>query len=267
MIIAIIDADGLIYHSLRETLEESLSVLNDKVENIFIKTGCSHYIMFISKGKYFRHEIDKNYKINREKYRDQQSWIKTLKGYLEDKYKAQYMIGVEADDLVCYWYNNKSTSNNLFQDTVILCSPDKDLLQTAVGKHFNYSYKLEDKNDPNSLIKGWWVENTEAQSDDFKRMQLIVGDSTDGVAGLVGKGIKFYEKISKEVKPSWGDILQLYCSDYGFSRGIFEFQKNFRLLHILETNEDFMREVGRLPDPPLICDVIINKKEEIKDNF
>ena len=63
----------------------------------------------------------------------------------------------------------------------VLCAVDKDLLQSISGKHFNYTYELKEKGNPNSVVKGWWVETSEAESDDFKRMQLIVGDTIDGV--------------------------------------------------------------------------------------
>ena len=137
----------------------------------------------------------------------------------------------------------------------VLCAVDKDLLQSIPGKHFNYTYKLGGKYNPNSVIKGWWVETSEAESDDFKRMQVVVGDVTDGVSVLKGKGIKFYEKISKEIKPSYGELLQLYCVEYGQAQGIFEFQKNYRLLHLLNTDEDFEREIGQLPELPEIREV------------
>jgi len=45
----------------------------------------------------------------------------------------------------------------------------------------------------------------------------------------------------------------------GNSQGIFEFQKNYRLLHILDTEEDFIREVGYIPELPEFRPV----KEEI----
>lgn len=133
-ILVLIDADGLAYHALRETLEESLTALDEKIQNIFEKTECTHYCMFISKGKYFRHEISKGtYKANRNKYQ-RQNWVKTLKAVLEDKYGATYMPGVEADDLVAYW--NKNINSKLKKigkegfDEIILCSPDKDLLNS-----------------------------------------------------------------------------------------------------------------------------------------
>jgi hypothetical protein len=164
----------------------------------------------------------------------------------------------------------------------ILCSPDKDILKGFVGKHFDYTYRITDgakerrkiSSDyiysEEDVVKGNWVETTEDEVDSFQRMQVIVGDSADGISGIRKKGIKFWEKISAEIKPSWGEILQLYCTEYGLNQGVFEFQKNFRLLHILQIPEDFIREVGKVPDYPNITEVVCDLRIEdieIKDSF
>jgi 5'-3' exonuclease len=216
--IAIIDADGLAYHSLRETIEESLLVLNKKIQNIFEKTEATYYVMFISQGKYFRHNIFPEYKKSREKYRGNAKWIKTLKAYLIENWNAQNMNLVEADDLCTYFMNkdiciNTHSSENPYFNTregwesvncilsetndtpvkyesveKVLCSPDKDLLLSIPGKHYNYSYKLEDKDDPNSIIKGWWIETNKDEAIVSFWKSVIYGDQTDGVKGIEGKG-------------------------------------------------------------------------------
>ena len=152
MKIALIDADGLTYQSSKETLEESISILNEKIQNIFDKTECTHYVMFISKGKYFRNSIDPTYKGNRGK--TNLKWVKTLKSYLEENWNAQWMENVEADDLCAYWMNNSiyyakftnshSDSHWMFCDKEfvkaanefeevkkVLCAVDKDLLKST----------------------------------------------------------------------------------------------------------------------------------------
>ena len=279
--LAIIDGDALTYHSSKDSIHESIEIIDEKIQNIFIQTGATHYVLFISNSPYFRHQISSEYKSNRNKYKIPLKWLKTLKSYLIENWGAQSMDLTEADDLCSYWMNKdlciaddgKIEPREVFVDALdyyavenlprfefesmekVLCAVDKDLLQSIPGKHFNYTYKLGGKYNPNSVIKGWWVETSEAESDDFKRMQVVVGDVTDGVSVLKGKGIKFYEKISKEIKPSYGELLQLYCVEYGQAQGIFEFQKNYRLLHLLDTDEDFYREIGELPELPEIREV------------
>jgi len=58
-------------------------------------------------------------------------------------------------------------------------------------------------------------------------------------------------------------ILNRYISHYGLSQGIFEFQKNYRLLHMLDCDEDFFRECKQLPPFPHI-NTVEQKNEEIK---
>ena len=106
-ILILVDADSLCHQSSRSTLEESILILNEKIQNIYEKTQCTHVAFFISKGKYFRHNIDPLYKANRGKYTSPLKYLKTLKSYLEEEYQANWMERVEADDLICYWYNNK----------------------------------------------------------------------------------------------------------------------------------------------------------------
>lgn len=290
--LAIIDGDALTYHSSKDSIHESIEIIDEKIQNIFTQTEATHYVLFISNSPYFRHKISPDYKSNRNKYKSTLKWLKTLKNYLKEEWGAQSMDLVEADDLCAYWMNKdlciaddgKIEPREVFQDALdycvqmklptfsfesmdkVLCAVDKDLLQSIPSKHYNYTYKLEDKNDPNSIVKGWWVETSEAESDDFKRMQVVVGDITDGISGLKGKGIKFYEKISKEIKPSFGELLQLYCVEYGQAQGIFEFQKNYRLLHLLSTDEDFEREIGQLPELPEIREVTLNSQIEKLDD-
>lgn len=271
----LIDADGLVYHSSRDTLEESIQVLNEKIQNMFSKTEATHYSMFISQGKYFRHNLFSEYKGSRSKYPTPLKWIKTLKSYLIENWNAQWMDNVEADDLVAYWKSKSieyteniqcalmgiSDPNPIkpFEDKVV-CSPDKDLLQSIPGKHFNYSYKLENKEDPNSVTKGWWIETNKIKANLFKLSQVIIGDSTDSIKGCEGLGEAVWNKMVTDGVNSELGILSKYLNKYGQSQGIYEFQKNYRLLHLLDCDEDFMREVGRLPEFPKIIEI----KQEVK---
>jgi len=300
--LAIIDGDALTYTSSKETIEESIVIMNEKINNIFVKTEATHYVIFLSNTPYFRHKIDPLYKNARTKSPSTLKWLKTLKKYLIEAWNAQSMYLVEADDLCTYWINKdicitddnttfetrgtlesalylcKSESLPKFSFTSIdkvLCAVDKDLLKNIPGKHFNYYYKLEDKTDVNSLIKGWWVETTtkEAHTNFWKSM--ITGDVSDGIKGLEGKGEKFFEKLIVPIKLSDNSILQQpyyqlilasYLEQYGFAQGIFNFQKNYRLLHMLDCDEDFMREVGgELPSFPIITPV--TTLEEVKLTF
>jgi len=290
--LAIIDGDGLIYQSSKESLMESIDILDAKIQNIFDQTQATHYVIFISFTPYFRHSIDPNYKIGRNKYPQPLKWLKSLKSYLIEEYGAQSMKNVEADDLCAYWISKnldfdlpidsseetiskiiELTDQERFQEAFklglsssitkviiekILCSPDKDLLQSIPGRHFNYTYKLEDKTNPESVIKGWWVENNSENSYVTFWKSMICGDATDGIKGIEGRGISFADKLydSLDKKDVFRTIiLNEYCLKYGQSQGIFEFQKNYRLLRLLNCDQDFIREIGKLPEFPAIKEI------------
>jgi hypothetical protein len=278
-ILAIIDADSLTYYSSKGTIEDSIQNINERIENIFNQTQCTHYCMFISKGKYFRHLLSPLYKSQRKS--SDLKYLKTLKSYLIEQWNAQWMDGVEADDLTAY-YMNKNLYYGAFQDSMklcgisddkssfisepelvkkVLCAIDKDLLKsipaTHPDGHFNYTYKLTNPDNLDSLIKGYWVKPINANRVFWESM--ICGDDTDNIKGIEGKGIAFATKLFDECDKNEDNYycatLHSYISRYGESDGIFQFQKNFRLLHMLSTDEDFIREIGKLPTFQIITEV------------
>lgn len=210
--LVIIDSDSLCYTSSRDTLEESIQVLNEKIQNIYDKTEATHSILLISKGRYFRHDVSNGtYKASRGKYQNNLKFLRTLKSYLEEQYNAYSMKGTEADDIAAWLMNqeicisesyvsrggetpySRIETKNTFESVncllaedgvplaefsqidVVLASPDKDLLKSIVGTHFNYSYRLEDKTKPESVEKGWWVTTTKEESERFQWTQMLMG--------------------------------------------------------------------------------------------
>lgn len=293
--LVIIDADSLCYTSSRDTLEESIVVLNEKIQNIYDKTEATHSIFLISKGRYFRHDVFPAYKQNRGKYTSTLRFIKTLKSYLEENYNAYWMKGAEADDIAAWLMNQLICSDTIRIETkgtfesincilqekgnspiefsqidCVLAAVDKDLLKSIVGTHFNYSYALEDKTNPESVIKGWWVTTSNTDVETFTWTQMLMGDATDGITGIPGIGVKGAEKILFELGLSSAPpqlpeyILSRYISHYrSVSQGIYEFQKNYRLLHLLNSDQDFIQEIGELPTFPIVNSVT----KEIKTDY
>jgi len=262
--IALIDADSLLYFSSRDTIENSITTIEERIQGIIDKTKCDYFILFLSFKKSFRHEIYSEYKANRGKQKSTLLWKNTLRSYLYEKYNAFSMENVEADDLVAYYYANtivkpvhdmikdiqfeKDVFEGLNYEKIepILCSIDKDLLNSIPGKHFNYTWYLEEDDRPETLVEGYWEKTSLKDAKTFVFKQLIIGDNTDGVKGIEGKGIKYFEKINDE-DLTIEKMLSCYIERYGTSHGIYEFQKNYRLLHLLNNDEDFIREVGIVP--------------------
>lgn len=271
----VFDADSLCYlGSKDDSLQQIIDKVDYKVEEVLKETNADYYVFLISKGKYFRHNLSAKYKANR--VYGVQPWVQVIKEYLITKYKAVHYSNVEADDM-CSWLLNKElciyenfidtegmfineSGKPLERINKILVAKDKDLLYSIPGRHFNFSKKL------GSVTWGTeWVETSEAEAHNFVKSQMIIGDASDGVSGLYNKGKAFWNKLSQEVVPSWGEILQLYIVDYGEAEGIFNFQTNYRLLHMLTTDVDFMREVGYIPKLPEFQKVIKPDEEIIMD--
>ena len=196
--LTLIDADSLCYMcGNTETLPEAVEKIEERIENIISNTKADYISLFISKGKYFRHDISSDYKANRTG--KPPKWMRSLKSYLEDKYKANWMPKVEADDLVNYWMNNEIYDNDhkieFLKEFAITLSDvnktmsaiDKDLIKSIPGKHWNFTFKSTDKAkskkkaDPdykildNEIIKGWWEETNEVDAMNFIHYQALSG--------------------------------------------------------------------------------------------
>ncbi len=281
--LAIIDADSIAYLGGKEdSLQQILDKVDYKIQEILDETKADYYVLLISKGKYFRHDISKSkdapegsYKSNRTY--TAQPWVKTIKEYLIVKYKAVAYPNLEADDIAA-WLMKKfiyldaddtiketslidDQSSNLNK---ILVAKDKDLLYSIPGKHLNFSKKLG----PDT----WgteWVETSINDASFFIWNQMVCGDTSDCVKGLYRKGEAWCNKNfdGLNLNQVRNLVLDEYIKEYGQEKGIFEFSKNYRLLYMLRTNEDFMREVGYIPQLPEFQPVISPTKEEIKIDF
>lgn len=277
--VALIDADSLLYQSSKENIEDSIRIIEEKIYNILIKTSCDYYCLFLSSKNTFRHNVYPEYKANRKKYKSPLKWVKTLREYLIEKYNAQTMNNVEADDLVSYYYTNKiykceHSGFKMFvleKDKIdglkyeeldsIICSPDKDLLNNFPGKHFDYSYYLKEKDKPETLIEGSWKEVNQQEANKFIWYQMLAGDSADNIVGLYGIGNVTANQWLSEMKYYPEEVLSRYINYYrDISKAIHEYQKNYKVICILKTDEDFIREIKLLPDE---INLQINNNKEI----
>ena len=69
---------------------------------------------------------------------------------------------------------------------VVICSPDKDVLLQIPGHHYNYQ-------------KNEWVNTTEESAWRFLWLQVLAGDSVDGIPGIPGIGMKKAEKAFEDL--------------------------------------------------------------------
>lgn len=106
-------------------------------------------------------------------------WKPVIKEHMKDDWGFIYIPELEADDVISL------VAEELGGDNYIVCSPDKDLLQIP-GAH--YDYKKTDFQDV-----------TREQSEWLFWYQMMVGDSTDGIAGLPGVGDKKARDKMKDI--------------------------------------------------------------------
>jgi hypothetical protein len=258
--ILLIDADSLIYYeAFKETLIEALEGIDERMERIFKETGSNKYIAFLTPSGCFRYDraYTKDYKGSRKDKKKAQ-WFNAVKAYLIDKYGAIYIPKLEADDCVA-WLSN----NNLFH--TIVCSPDKDVLKQCPGRHYNY--QMESKGTYKS--KGF-IETSKAEAKNFLFTQLLMGDSTDGISGIEGVGpakatrILECEIIADGTMKPEEVILSNYTSKYGLVDGISRFAEAFKLIYLLKTDEDMLREIGYIPEIPEILEYKKDKEEDVE---
>lgn len=245
---AVIDADSIAYFSSKDTLEESLANVDKFIPLILNRTKCSKYVLFLSArgDEYFRKKIFADYKAKRPKTQMLLKYLRTVKSMMFEKYHAITITGVEADDLVALAAKQYSE-----QYTTVVCSPDKDVLRSIPGRHFNYKTHK-------------FIDTSIDEAIEFIWLQCLHGDATDGIVGIPSIGpIKaaqilytgVLESDSNEIKYSkfQTNVFNAYLNYYKrMHTAIFEFQKNFRLVYLLRDKEEYKNEIGYeiiLPEP------------------
>jgi 5'-3' exonuclease len=271
-LVLLIDADSLIYYeAYKESVYEALEGIDNRIKTILEENNTNKYVMFLTGSDCFRYSMaqSNDYKESRKGLKKPLHFY-TIKSYLKSNYNAITVPKLEADDCVVLY-------NNLLPYNTRICSPDKDVLRSAVGKHYNYQLIAEKDKNGNKLknkfhSKGF-ITTSEEDSKDFLYLQMLQGDHTDSISGIKGVGEKTAEKWLNSwknsehfecgVKSIETFILEKYIEKYGSISGICKFHETFRLVYILQNKEDLVREKIDLPEL-LISEF---KKEVEKDEF
>lgn len=229
--IALIDSDIFMYYILPDknikdeqgniigkeepkSFEVCCEMLDDFIQTILTSTESDSYILFLTKGRNFRYTIDLQYKANRTGL-VKPAFFNELRDYMITKHNAIFHTDLEADDML-------RITRNHFVDSIIV-SPDKDLINLE-GKHYNPKTNL-------------FVETTKEQADLYFWKSMIIGDSSDGIKGIPGKGKAFVDKLLLNIddEESYINLIHNeYINHFGLKEGINEFTKNFNLLYILD---------------------------------
>lgn len=168
--LAILDTDSYVFRTTVGaddfSLEQVQEWIDQRINETLNAVGATSQILYLSGKGNFRYDAFPEYKVFR-KDKIRPKWEQAIKQYLVDKWQAEVVDGMEADD-AC---GIKQTS---YQGQSIICHQDKDINQIK-GRHYNF------------VTKELYSVSVEA-ADRFFWYQLLVGDPTDGIKGANGIG-------------------------------------------------------------------------------
>ena len=219
----LIDMDIITYHACfsaeGDTISGVVEKLNDIMESILDATEVPcEYQGYLTGTDNFRHELSDIYKAQRPK--DKPLYYKFARQYLIDNWGAIVVDGQEADDAIAI------EATRLGFDNVIIVSIDKDFKQLPC---LIYNYQ-----------KNTWHQSDEWQASVNFYTQILVGDASDNIKGVVGIGPVKAAKLLLDCKTEQ-DLYQTCLKAYeGNSE---EVLKSGRLLWL-------RREEGQMWEPP-----------------
>lgn len=171
-----------------EPVEHVLQIAKTQVENDLKKLGASNYKAFLGKGESFRVELSTllKYKDNRKEML-RPLHMDAVTEYLERKFKAEVVTGIEADDAcVIAAYN---------QPYCVIQGLDKDYYGQCV-RFFNVNRPDEGVQDCNQFGKLWLDEKGDVRG--IGRMhlywQISSNDTSDNYAANCFSDIKWAGK-------------------------------------------------------------------------
>lgn len=215
----LLDADGLLFKGI-EDLDAYKDRVDEIISNAVNETDATHYKVFIEhKDNYtFRKILYPSYKSNRKKGELPINYLE-IKDYIINEYYAHVAIGVETDDAIISTL--KYVNDNFPLTEVILAVNDKDYKTFPCVIYDLYYGRI-----------GEITEVDLKQSQYNFWHQMLSGDSSDGVKGIVGLGSKGAEKLLKDSKNYFITTYRAYLSKYKNKVGRREFEKSYNLLKL-----------------------------------
>lgn len=148
-------------------------LVDKTINNILRNTNADIYTVFFSDptGANYRKDIFPLYKANRKAPKPSNHPIVVDSIYMQDDEGTNVVFASneEADDKI-----GIAMTDSVEGHTTICCSIDKDLLQIP-GEHYNWVRNEHKTIDEETARNNFWT-------------QVLVGDSTDNITGLVGLG-------------------------------------------------------------------------------
>ena len=182
---ALIDADNLAFACAASAEDSSEGIACSRaaamVETILHDTDATEYELWLSGGTNFRYKAYPEYKANRLDAK-RPTHEKAVKDFLTEHWQANWTDGIEADDMLGVRQHELTDS--------ILCHLDKDINQIK-GLHYNWELTRLGK-----VIRERKIYTvTPEEADRYFFYQLLIGDNTDNIKGVVGIGPKKASEI------------------------------------------------------------------------
>lgn len=233
---AIIDADQIAFacaaSAAKESAEVAISRADTMVNNILSDVEANSYELWLTGKNNFRYKIYPEYKGNRTSTRP--AFEKNVREHFMSKWQANLTDTIEADDAV----GIRAYESNDF----IIVHADKDLNQLE-GWHFNWDIW---RNGEVIRPKRKYFISAEEAYRNFC-YQLVVGDTTDNIKGVVGSGKVAANRLLEESPYNcWFEqIRDLYQNDQ-------ELDMNAQCVYIWRKEGDnwknLVNQMGGLPE-------------------
>lgn len=237
---ALIDGDILVYRVgfaiERDPNAEYIYGYNiDKqIDKILFNTKCCNYKVYLSGLSNFRFDKAKlmPYKDNRKDFKKPKYYQK-LRDFLIKRYDATIVEGMEADDAlgIEQMANLKYRDYEVIDSDTVICSIDKDL-KMIPGHHFNFVKNYASFMTDNDGYFNFYV-------------QMLTGDATDNVPGLLGIGPKTAAKMLIDCKTPHEmhlKALNIYADVTHYIKKINKYQLKLKKLTI-EDDKNITHEV------------------------
>lgn len=233
--LAIIDADSVPYRCSNAAIAkgEDFETACRYVDNLFYEilksTGCTEYIAFYTGRNNYRNNIYESYKEGRNYEDTRKGYFYEVKEYARKRYEIYTVHGIEADD-ACLTFHQCYPGS-------VLCSRDKDLKQSE-GLHYLYNGHIGRVEKLDKLyITDSSKKRIVAYGEDKVWVQMLTGDSSDGIKGIPGVGpVKAYNILSNSYDYRT-TVYKQYISFYGYKLGKKHFITNYKLLKIMKVDK------------------------------
>jgi 5'-3' exonuclease len=222
MKIILIDADSLAYiGGSCEEVDQAYDKVDQSISKIIATSGASHYMVFAEKpnNNLFRKKIVSSYKIGRVN-KELPRFYKEIKEYLIGTWNAYGIQAYESDDVIISTWKKLSLEYPFTE--ILIAGVDKDLKSYPITLFDTYYTRF-----------GEVTTISEDQANYNLWTQVIMGDSTDSIIGIKGKGPKYAERVLKGSKNRFIATCRAYKECYG-SRWQKNLLKNYIQVRLLD---------------------------------